>query len=392
MYRLLFSYLNTVLCSWTIAFLMPLILLEVTNSPIYVSAAYAVGMLPYVVVTPIAGILGDSVNKKRMIQIGELISVFFVLALTLIPFKATHAGIMLIFHFILSSTIALHHPAFQAIIPNIVHKDRISHFNAYVGTIDNLISISAPAIVGILLTVSTKKTVLYITAVGYLLSFIIISWLPYRPISHPNPLSLKNVPKAIKEGFRYIWATPFIKYTILMFVGINFGTHFFQGSLMYHLKNDYLIPENQLGYYLIPFGIFSIIGALIAPQLIKRFSGGKIVTLTAALEGCIVLVITLARNPLITAGLWGITGALSAVIIVTFFTLRQKLTPTHLLSRTVAFTRMVACLAIPAGAVSGGIVFEKTSNFVWVAIISGSVILMSTLAFWRPLSTAPTEV
>ncbi len=48
-----------------VAFLMPLPLSEMTNSPIYVSAAYAVGMLPYVVVTPFAGVLVDSLNKKE---------------------------------------------------------------------------------------------------------------------------------------------------------------------------------------------------------------------------------------------------------------------------------------------------------------------------------------
>ena len=41
-----------------VQFLTPLILLDITKPPTYVSAAYAVGMLPYVVVTPIAGVLG----------------------------------------------------------------------------------------------------------------------------------------------------------------------------------------------------------------------------------------------------------------------------------------------------------------------------------------------
>lgn len=391
MYRLLCSYLSTTLCSWTIAFLMPLILLEITNSPIYVSAAYAVGMLPYVVVTPIAGVLGDSVNKKRMIQIGELVSAIFVLILTLIPFTTANAWPLLIFHFILSSTIALHHPAFQAMIPNVVSKEKISHFNAYVGTIDNLIGISAPALVGLFLLVSTKKALLYGTAIGYLLSFGIISWLPYDFSSNTTPLSLKAIPQAITEGFQYIRKTPFIKYAMLMFVGTNFGLQFFFGSFMYHLKNDYLIPEDQLSYYLIPFGVFSIIGALIAPRIMQRFAGGKIIALAAILQGCIVLLITLSQHPWVTAGLWGLTGALSAVTIVTVFTIRQRIIPAHLLSRTVAFTRMIAYLAIPAGAISGGFFFEKTHNFVWIAAISGSVLLISSLVFWRPLNTASTK-
>lgn len=391
MHLLLFSYLNTALCSWMIAFLMPLVLLEITNSPIYVSAAYAVGMLPYVVVTPIAGILGDSVNKKRMIQVGELVSAIFVIVLTLMPFKAVNAGLLLVFHFILSSTIALHHPAFQAIIPNVVSKEKIGRFNAYVGTLDNLISISAPALVGIALAIGTKKAVLYSTAAGYLLSFVVISRIPYRPGSRTTPLRLKAIPQAITEGFQYIWSAPFIKYAMFMFVGSNFALQFFYGSFMYHLKTDYLIPEDQLSYYLIPFGISSIIGALIAPQIMKRLTGGRIVTWAAALQGCIVLPIILSQHPWVTAGLWGLTGALSAITIVTVFTTRQRIVPPHLLSRTVAFTRMVAYVAIPAGAISGGMVFEKTHSFGWIAGISGTILLISALACWWPLSTAPAE-
>ena len=193
MYKLLFSYFNTSLCSWMVAFLMPLILLEVTNSPIYVSAAYAVGMLPYVVVTPFAGVLGDSFNKKRIIQIGELVSSVFIILLSLIPFKATNAWLLLVLHFILSSTIAIHHPVFQAIIPSVVNKEQVSNFNAYVGTIDNLISISAPTFIGLFLMMSTKKELLYLIAVGYLFSFGIISWLGYKHPAVTQSFSLKSI-------------------------------------------------------------------------------------------------------------------------------------------------------------------------------------------------------
>ena len=371
-----------------VAFLMPLILLEVTNSPIYVSAAYAVGMLPYVVVTPFAGVLGDSFNKKRIIQIGELVSSVFIILLSLIPFKATNAWLLLVLHFILSSTIAIHHPVFQAIIPSVVNKEQVSNFNAYVGTIDNLISISAPTFIGLFLMMSTKKELLYLIAVGYLFSFGIISWLGYKHPAVAQNLSLKSIIRSIAEGFNYVWSNKLIKYTMLLFVGANFGTQFFYASFMYHLKNDYLIAENQLSYYFIPSGIGSILGALLAPSLISRFVYGRIIASLVALEGCMVLLIILSRTPLLTVGLWGVASGLNAIIVVTVFTMRQRIVPVHLLSRTVAVTRMIAFLAIPAGAVSGGFMFKQTNNFAWIATISGSIILLAAIAFWRPLVSA----
>ncbi len=80
--------------------------------------------------------------------------------LTLIPLKPANAWLILVFHFILASTLATHHPVFQGIIPSVVPQERVSNFNAYVGTIDNLISISAPVLIGLFLIVATKKQLL----------------------------------------------------------------------------------------------------------------------------------------------------------------------------------------------------------------------------------------
>lgn len=370
---------------------MPLILLDVTNSPIYVSAAYAVGMLPYVLVTPIAGVLGDFLNKKKMIQVGELVSMALVFVLAAIPHEVTNAWLILLLHFMVSSTVAIHHPVFQAIIPNVVPKNQIGRFNSYVGTIDHLIGFSAPAMVGVLLLVSSKKMILYGISLGYLISLGAISLLAYTHTIGTQKWALNAVVLSIKEGCKYVWDVPLIKYVLWLFVGANFGTTFFYASFMYHLKHAYDIPENQLSHYLIPAGVLSIVGALIAPHLIGKFKYGKFFSLLITFAGCTLLMVTVSKNPWVTACLWGITSGLLAIVVVTFFTIRQRIVPPHLLSRTVAFTRMVAFLAIPAGAIGGGMVFKATNDFTWVSAISGTVILLTVLACWQPLANSPSD-
>ncbi len=166
--------------------------------------------------------------------------------------------------------------------------------------------------------------------------------------------------QSLAEGFKYVWSTHLIKYVMLLFLGANFGSQFLSANLIYHLKNDYLIPENQLSYYFIPIGIASIVGALLGPSLIRRFAYGRIIASLVGLEACFILLIALSKMPLLTAGLWAIACGLNATIVITVFTMRQRIAPTQLLSRTVAVTRMIAFMAIPAGAISSGMVFKQT--------------------------------
>ena len=85
MRKLLLTYLITAFCGWPAAFLLPLIIREITHSAFYTAMAYGISILPYVVLMPFLGVVGDHVNKKHMIQVGELANIGLVVSLILIP-------------------------------------------------------------------------------------------------------------------------------------------------------------------------------------------------------------------------------------------------------------------------------------------------------------------
>jgi hypothetical protein len=87
-----------------------------------------------------------------------------------------------------------------------------------------------------------------------------------------------------------------------------------------------------------------------------------------------------------TVILLAIPSVLSAIVVVSCFTLRQQIVPTHLLSRTVAVTRTISYLAIPLGAISEGFLFKHTNSFTCIVIIGGAIIFLSAILFWKPLA------
>ena len=86
-----------------------------------------------------------------------------------------------------------------------------------------------------------------------------------------------------------------------------------------------------------------------------------------------------------TTSLWGVNEVSTSVVIVTFFTLRQRLVPIYLLSRIVAVTRMTAYLAMPLASMSSGWLFEYTNHFPYLLVISILSIVIGILLSFREL-------
>ena len=349
-------------------------------------------MLPTLFIMPIGGVLGDYFNKKRIIQIGEIINVALVGSLIATPFSAGHMTAILLLHFSLNAVVAIHHPIFQAIIPAVVPQEKIKNFNAYVTMLGYLPSLVAPALIGMWIGIGgTVKTLLYCLVAGYIFSLLLISLVKYTHQPPSQKLGLSMLFTSLYQGFQYIFTHPFFRNAVALFFFVNFGETCINSNLLYYLRNHYGISEASISYYYLPVGVGSLLGALLALYIMGRMNVGKIIVYCSALAGlCIGLMLT-TINPLVCMSLWGLNTAGIAVIVVAYFTARQQIVPPHLLSRVVATTRMIAYLAIPLASLSSGWLFEQTESFSYLIIISSLTICLAALRFGRSIKRFPIQ-
>ena len=385
MQKLLSSYLITAFCGWVTAFLLPLIIQDITHSAFYTSIAYTISILPYLFVMPLAGVMGDYFDKKKIIQVGELFNVLLVIGLIVTPFEAFSLKLILLLHFGLSAVVAVHHIIFQAVVPVMVAKNKISKFNAYSSAINNVIALVAPALVGIWLSFGSTKALLYYLAGGYLLSLGVITIIPYTHEERPEKLRLNSIFSSLKEGFHYLQQQTFLKYAVINFFFVNFGETFINANLVHYLKHHHAIGESELSYYFIPMGVGALLGSILAPSVMSRVAPGKIILYGSAFSALSASLIFLDHTPWMTTSLWGLNEVSASVVIVTFFTLRQRLVPVYLLSRIVAVTRMTAYLAMPLASMSSGWLFEYTNHFPYLLMVSIVSILLGIIFSFREL-------
>lgn len=391
MYRFLFSYLISAFCGWILAFLVPLTIEGLTDSAFYTAATYAVSYLPYLLVMPIGGVLADVFNKKRMMQFLELANVLFTGFLIMAIFILRHVGLILLAHFMLCAVVAVQHPVFQGMIPAIVSSEKAKNFHAYTGIMTHVIALAAPGLTGLLLMYFDKKMLFYGLGCGYLLGFVLISWVSYPHHHLKKEWGFRAIVKGLKEAFVYVLHEPFFKYTIILGVFSCFSQSFISSNLIHYLKHHHGMSGEYISYCYIPMGLGSIIGSMLATYIVGRLPSAKVLLYSSTLEVITIGLLLVSSHVGLFIGLRSLRNMLISIYIVAYFTHRQKIVAPHLLSRTVAVTRMLAWTPIPLASLSSGFLFEKTQSFQYLIIASGLSLSLGLLLSWRGLMHAASK-
>lgn len=389
MIKLILSYIATTTCSWTLAFLIPLYVFELTGSASWTAMSYFTAMAPFILVTPFAGVWSDRYSKRRFLLAGDCMSIVVAAAIYLalhVTTGTTLAAVLLVLNFALASIGATHHPMFQGYAPEILASASLRRFNAFINAADNLIRVLAPVLVAATLAFYSKEALLIACCAGFLLS------LPLIYCSAEPPAvggSRTGILRELKEGFRYVMSDADLSTFSLLFFCVNFGLALIGANLVYIFSSIYGVAQEDIGFYYGVIGAGAVTGSVIAPHLMNRNDEASLIVSCCALAGILALLASLATTPLAMSLIWAVSTACQSVVVVAFFTFRQRIVPSGLLGRTIGVTRLISYLAIPAASILGGLLLDRQHSAVAVlaggggAILLGSLIAMRSPAFQK---------
>jgi len=142
----------------------------------------------------------------------------------------------------------------------------------------------------------------------------------------------------------------------------------------------------EIGVAHASLGVGSLIGAVIAPALGRRFAAVPLVCYCTVGTGVLTLVITLAHDLIAILGALAATAALGTLCLVRLLTLRQEIVPLKHSGKVVAITRMIAVCAVPLGALVAGLLVQMGYGWqitVWLAATIRMVTGAGGLVFFR---------
>jgi Na+/melibiose symporter-like transporter len=253
--------------------------------------------------------------------------------------------------------------------------------NATTSFINSLLNIMGPAVAGVILKLWTYRTGLLITVGGLCILLVLTNLIDIPRDKTGGRKQTSTVWKEMKEGLAQLISTKDLLMMTLMILAINIGSAFSGAVLIFYALSSFKVTASQLGVIMSGSAAGGMVAALLAKRSRKWFGRGKLFL-------CSIGVMAIGQLFLFVSASWYwiaigmcFTGFGATFINVHYFTLRQELTPNHLLGRVAGTSSMLMKLAMPISFIGSGTlgefipvndIFLCSSLFFMVLLIAGT--------------------
>ena len=327
---------------------LPVLVYRLSGSSFLTALVAGLEAAPYAIFGLFAGALSDRWNRKTVMVTADILS---ACVLATVPI-AHLLDVLTVPHILL---VAFAGPAIGTFfdgavfgaVPMLVGRNRIAEANSYVWSVQGMVEIVMPSLVGVALAVLHPASLLAVDALTFVASAMLISGIGramHDTTRVHAPLTVRQVFADIREGLRYLAGHAGVRtMTIVGFTQCVAGGGFVALMVVW--------ADRQLGVGTegIRFGLVYgswAIGALVAsvtlPRLLRGTTPARI-TLLALPVSAVLGVLTpvwevwwVGALSLLT---WGVAYTLVAINSISY---RQQVTPEHLLGRVNTAGRMLA--------------------------------------------------
>jgi Na+/melibiose symporter-like transporter len=158
---------------WMLLVALPVFVYQLTGSAAATATTFVVALLPSLLLSPVAGVLADRWDRRRL-----MLGVSLVQAVALLPLLAVHdAGDLVLINVVMvahAGLAILFEPAKNALLPTLVKPDQVAAANGLIGLNSNLARLIGASLGGVLLGFSGLAGVLLADAASFLLAALLL--------------------------------------------------------------------------------------------------------------------------------------------------------------------------------------------------------------------------
>ncbi|MCM0582214.1 MFS transporter [Weissella diestrammenae] len=196
------------------------------------------GFVVFLACDLLVGILLDRYNRKLLLMGADLGGGIglLILAWFLNP-NQPQIWLLFVITFILNVDISFAYPAGRSILPDVIQRDRVARFNAWISMAFTSGQALGPLAGGVLLSFKWIDLRIFLLIYGVML--IITAGINALIRYHPEPMVREDTPifQSIIAGYQYVFKTPKLFESMLLAMWANF---FFEGFL---IATPYLVQK-----------------------------------------------------------------------------------------------------------------------------------------------------
>lgn len=214
----------SVLASSMSQFALTIWVFQATGSATALGLMQVFFITPFLLISPIAGVMVDRHNRKLMMMISDLTAGLATLAVLILQ----ALGMLQFWHLYFASVIyglgnAFQWPAYSAAISTMVSKEQYGRANGMMSLVEAGPGVLAPLLAGALLPIIGLTGILFFDVATFLsaIGTLFIVHIPQPPRTEEGAKGEGNIWKEAAYGFRYIFARPSLLGLQLIFFSGN---------------------------------------------------------------------------------------------------------------------------------------------------------------------------
>ena len=301
----------------------------------------------------LAGVLLDRVRIRRALVLADLARMLAVGLLALaVAVDAGETWMAFAVAFIVGSMGTIFDSGLESYIPTVLDEGLFVRANTMLSMGRNLAqTLGFVAGGAVIIATGGVAGAFALDALSYGVS--IIGILMLREIRPRPPTEKEPVWSSLRMGLSTMWRIGPVRWATVAAALANLAFAPLAAVMTLYAEQELgIISEDDLGFFFAGFSLIGVLGVSLAPRIVARVGLGRSVVVGGLVFGLGAIGAGLAD------GAWavipfGVAMAGVSVNQVAFVTLRQRLTPSHLLGRVVAASRTIAWGGIPFGLMIG---------------------------------------
>jgi predicted MFS family arabinose efflux permease len=332
--------------------------------------------LPFLLLSMPMGLLADRTSRTRLMALAETLrALALLLLLALIVTGNVSIAALAIIGFMAAVGTVAFSVAAPSLVPALVQVEGLAQANGRLELARSAAFAAGPALAGALIAWTGASAAFVLSGM-----LSVAAVLCLRGIAEPARAAMpaRHPLLELQDGAKWVWQSDLLRPMMFCSIAWNISWFMLQAAYVPYAIHDLGLDASGVGVTLALYGVGMIVGALLAPRVVRALPFGQAILLGPYFS--VLAAVTMALTLLwpygwLAALSYFFFGAGPIIWTITSTTLRQTVTPRAMIGRVTSINIVVSTGARPLGAALGGLVgvYFPVSVSLWCVVLGFGV-------------------
>jgi MFS family permease len=330
---------------------LPLLVLQATGSVARMGLLTAVGGAAAVVAAVFAGAVVDRVDRRRLLIACDLLRMGLYGVIPLVWLFGPQLWLLYVVLPLCEAVGMLFAVGYVTVVRGLVGTGQLTEANGRLNATAAGAGVLGPLCAGLVAAWSGPAAAVGVDAASFGLSATCLLFVRFRKRAPDDRQdSRAGLWQDLRTGIAFLHGHPVLRSLTVLLFGFSFLTLGLNDLVIYHLKHDLGHDDRTVGTVMAVGALGAITGALLVARVRRRLGFGPTWTGSVAVCGLAFAGLGWARDVPVVAALSAAFLACAGMAGTCSMSLRQEVTPEHLLGRVTSAFWTLQYAAAPVGA------------------------------------------